>query len=214
MKTIPLSTCCLVLGLLGWGEVEHWRASRRRLGSVAAEQGAGEAVVVLGYRNRGDRINAVNRWRVRAGLRSLEGARACLVLSGGAVGGGRPEAELMADYARASGYRGPLCTETQSRSTWQNVGNVIPLIEDADRIKIVSHSLHAEKARAYLERQRPDLAARLVRGRDYRFGEWLLVKPALAVLGRRNLRRIGTQPTRASIAASGMGSQSGRLSCS
>lgn len=209
-----MSVCCLVLGLLGWGEVEHWRASRRGLGSVAAEWGASEAVVVLGYRNRGKRINPVNRWRVRAGLRSLAGDRACLVLSGGAVGGGRPEAELMADYARESRYRGPLRTETESRSTWQNVVNVIPLIEDADRIKIVSHSLHAEKARAYLRRQRPDLAARLVRGRDYRFGEWLLVKPALAVLGLRNLRRIAAQPTSAAIAASGMASQSGRLSCS
>lgn len=102
MKTIPLSVCCLVLGLLGWGEVEHWRASRRRLGSVVAESGTSEAVVVLGYRNRGERINAVNRWRVRAGLRSLDGDRACLVLSGG-----RSEAELMADYAREVGYSGP-----------------------------------------------------------------------------------------------------------
>ncbi|WP_234995731.1 YdcF family protein [Streptoalloteichus hindustanus] len=148
-------------------------------------------VVVLGYRNRGNRINAVNRWRVRAGLRSLDGAQARLVLSGGPVGGARPEAELMADYARRRrGYRGRLCVETESTTTWENIRNVIPLIEDADRIKIVSHSLHAEKARAYLWRQRPDLAARLVRARDYRPGEWLLAKPALALLGRRNLRRI------------------------
>jgi uncharacterized SAM-binding protein YcdF (DUF218 family) len=176
--------------VLGWGEVEHWRASRRRLGTVATT-GAREAVVVLGYRNRGRRANAVNRWRVRAGLRSVEGA-AVLVLSGGAVAGGRTEAELMAAYARdVCRYRGPIVVDGESRSTWQNVTNVIPLIEDADRIKIVSHSLHAEKAREYLWRQRPDLAARLVRGRDYRLGEWLLVKPALAVLGRRNLRRLG-----------------------
>ena len=181
-----------VLGaaVLGWGEVEHWRSSHRRLGEVTAT-GAREAVVVLGYRNRGRRANAVNRWRVRAGLRSVEGA-AVLVLSGGAVAGGRTEAELMAAYARdVCGYRGPIVVDGESRSTWQNVTNVIPLIEDADRIKIVSHSLHAEKAREYLWRQRPDLAARLVRGRDYRLGEWLLVKPALAVLGRRNLRRLG-----------------------
>lgn len=97
----------------------------------------------------------------------------------------------MADYAReVRGYRGRLLVEPESRSTWENVRNVIPLIEDADRIKIVSHSLHAEKARAYLWRERPDLAARLVRGKDYRLGEWLLVKPALALLGLRNLRRV------------------------
>jgi hypothetical protein len=178
------------LAVLGWGEVVHWRASHRRLGTTAAA-GAGEAVVVLGYRNRGRRANVVNRWRVRAGLRSVEGA-AVLVLSGGAVAGKRTEADLMAAYARAvCGYRGPLVVDGASRSTWQNVANVVPLIEDAGRIKIVSHSLHAEKAREYLWRQRPDLASRLVRGRDYRFGEWLLVKPALAVLGLRNLRRLG-----------------------
>ena len=149
-----------------------------------------KAVVVLGFRNRGVRANVVNRWRVRAGLRSIDGA-ALLVLSGGPVAGGRAEAELMAVYARdVCGYRGPLAVDDASRSTWQNVTNVIPLLEDADRIKIVSHPLHAEKARAYLWRQRPDLAARLVRGRDYRLGEWLLLKPALAVIGLRNLRRL------------------------
>ena len=182
----------VVVAVLGWGEVVHWRASRRRLGDAPGGSGeaVGEAVVVLGYRNRGARANAVNRWRVRAGLRSIEGS-AVLVLSGGPVAGGRSEAELMAAYARDEcGYRGPLVVDDESRSTWQNVTNVIPLIEGADRIKIVSHSLHAEKARAYLWRQRPDLAARLVRGRDYRPGEWLLVKPALAVTGLRNLRRL------------------------
>lgn len=185
-----MKAAVLLLALLGWGEVEHWRASRRRLGDPPPA--ADEVVVVLGYRNGGDRANAVNRWRVRAGLRSLAGPDSRLVLSGGPTSDGRPEADLMADYARETrGYRGPLTVETESRSTWQNIQNVMPLIEDAGRIKIVSHSLHAEKARAYLWRQRPDLAARLVRGRDYRLGEWILAKPALAVLGRRNLRRLG-----------------------
>jgi uncharacterized SAM-binding protein YcdF (DUF218 family) len=97
----------------------------------------------------------------------------------------------MADYAREGcGYRGDLVVEVESRITWENIRNVIPLIEDAARIKIVSHSLHAEKAGAYLWRQRPDLAARLTRARDYRLGEWILVKPALTVLGLWKLRRI------------------------
>lgn len=183
----------LVLAVLGWGEVVHWRASKRRLG-VAAPGGT-EAIVVLGYRNRGGRANVVNRWRVRAGLRSFDGGGARLVLCGGSVAGSTSEAELMAAYARNEcGYSGPLVVETESRSTWQNVTNVIPLIEDVARVKIVSHSLHAEKARLYLWRQRPDLAGRLVRARDYRVGEWLLVKPALAVLGLRNLRRVSPAP--------------------
>ena len=179
----------LVLGVLGWGEVEHWRASRRRLGGHALAGGR-EAVVVLGYRNRGGRANVVNRWRVRAGVRSLDGD-ALLVLSGGTGGGSLAEADVMAAYARdVLGYRGPLAVDADSRSTWENVANIIPLVEGAGRIKIVSHSLHAEKAREYLWRQRPDLAARLVRGRDYRPGEWVLIKPLLALLGLRNLRRL------------------------
>lgn len=190
VPVVKVVAWAVVLAVLGWGELAHWRASRRRLGARSPGDGTREAVVVLGYRNRGARANAVNRWRVRAGLRSVEGT-AVLVLSGGAVAGRRPEAALMAAYARDEcGYLGPIAVDDQSRSTWQNVANVIPLIEDADRIKIVSHSLHAEKAREYLWRQRPDLGAHLVRGQDYRLGEWLFVKPALAVVGLRNLRRL------------------------
>lgn len=172
---------------MGWGEWVHWRASRRRLGCVV---GGSEAVVVLGFRNRGGRINAVNRWRVRAGLRSRVGSSSRLVLCGGNSGGVVSEAEFMAGYAVACGYRGELVVESASRSTWENICNVVPLVADVDRIKIVSHSLHAEKGRAYLARCRPDLAARLVRAADYRFGEWILVKPWAAVSGLRNLRRI------------------------
>jgi hypothetical protein len=150
----------------------------------------------------------VNRWRVRAGLRSRQTAagqtaagqtaagktaagRARLILCGGPAAGAVSEAELMALYARrARGYRGELALDTTSLTTWENVRNAIPLIEDAARIKIVSHSLHAEKARAYLHHQRSDLAARLVRADDYRFGEWILAKPFLALVGKRQLRHI------------------------
>jgi hypothetical protein len=113
-----------------------------------------------------------------------------LVLSGGNSGGVVSEAEFMAGYAVRCGYRGELVVESESRSTWENIRNVVSLVEDVDRIKIVSHSLHAEKGRAYLARCRPDLAARLVPAADYRFGEWILVKPWVAVLGWGNLRRI------------------------
>ncbi|WP_440900973.1 YdcF family protein [Actinosynnema sp.] len=179
-----------LVGALVWGEVEHWRASRRRLGAGVDGGGSGTAVVVLGYRNAGERPNAVNRWRVRAGLRSLDGAGSVLVVCGGPVGGARPEADLLAGHARALGYRGPLLREPRSRTTWENVREVGPLLEGFARIKVVSNPFHAEKAREYLWRQHPHLAARLVRARDQRVGEWLLLKPLLAVRGRRSLRRV------------------------
>jgi len=161
--------------------------------------GGSEAVVVLGYRNRRPTANAVNRWRVRAGIRSVAAADARntrIILSGGATTGGRSEARLMADYAAsvlatsAHTFDGTVLLEEQSATTWQNITHVIPLLEGVDRIKIVSQPAHALKARAYLRRQRPDLAAKLVRADDYRPGEWLLAKPLLALYGLRILRRL------------------------
>ncbi|GAA4172697.1 YdcF family protein [Gryllotalpicola koreensis] len=168
-------------------EVLHWRASRSELGGGARGDGT-EAVVVLGYRNRGGRANRVNRWRVRAGIRSFDPAarERLLVLCGGSVGGSVPEAELMAAYARELGYVGLITRERASRTTWENVENAMVLIEGAATIKIVSNSLHAAKARGYLRQLRPDLASRLARADDYRFGEQWWLKPAAVIIDLRH----------------------------
>ena len=60
----------------------------------------------------------------------------------------------------------------------------------ATTISIVSNSHPAEKARDHLWQMRPDLARRLVRGGDYRFGEHPLVKPIAAVRGLFALRAL------------------------
>ncbi|MFT4029154.1 MAG: YdcF family protein [Protaetiibacter sp.] len=174
----------VVVAVLAWGEEMHRRSSHRLLGSPAPP-GPREVVVVLGYRDRGRRANLINRHRLRVGLRSRTDPRGLLVLSGGAVHGPVPEAELLARYARELGYRGELATETASRTTRENIRNVIPLIEDADRIVIASNALHAEKAREYLWALRPDLASRLARADDHRVGELTLLKPVMAVLALR-----------------------------
>ncbi|EDY59517.1 MULTISPECIES: YdcF family protein [Streptomyces] len=174
---------------LAWGEWVNRRWSRALVGN---SQGASTAVVVLGYRNSGATVNLVNRWRVRAGIRSAtaDGAHGtCVIFSGGTTGGGATEARLMADYAKSVlAFDGPVLLEDRSTTTWENIANVIPLLENADRVKIVSQPAHALKARAYLRRQRPDLAARLVRADDYRPGEWIVVKPLLALYGLWTLR--------------------------
>lgn len=304
--------------LLAWGELVHWRASRRCLGrgeaakgqafrqarrrshvqaggrasdarqrdngeaggkreagvgeGAGVEAGVGKAVVVLGFANRGVRANFVNRYRVRAGLRSLgtrgrrgsklrplesDGLRAAasrrastvrrespirqssgdvsvsqsravfagasvarivrpsavsdiarasaaaevLVLCGGAVSGPVPEAEAMENYARARGYTGPIRLDRESRSTLQNIENAIPLIEDAASVAIVSNSVHALKGRILLRELRPDIADRLVRGADYRFGEQILVKPIAAVAGLADLRALRRRMPKPSSAA-------------
>jgi uncharacterized SAM-binding protein YcdF (DUF218 family) len=180
-----------LLTVVGWGEFVHWRASRAGVQGRSAARS--EAVVVLGYKNvRGDRANALNRWRVRAALRSIDPALAdsTLVCSGGSGAAPVSEAALLARYAVAErGFAGKVLLEEQSRSTWQNVENVIPLIEHAEQIKFVSNPLHAQKARLYLQQLRPDLAARLVRAADYRLGEAFPIKPFFALYGLRDLAR-------------------------
>lgn len=177
------------IGLMLWGEWANWRASRRGVGPTRA---GSEAVVVLGYRNTGERANAMNRWRVRAGLRSIDpgATETRLVLCGGACAGPVPEAALMAEYAtEARGYRGELALEDSSRSTWENIAFAIPYLKDVDRIKIVSLPTHAATGRDYLAEQSPELAVRLVPGREYRFGEWMPLKPVVALYGVvKNLR--------------------------
>ncbi|GAB3404415.1 YdcF family protein [Flindersiella endophytica] len=180
-----LGLVALAVLVIGWAEIVHWRSTRRL---TRPDPGSGsEAIVVLGYRNPDrDHINALNRWRVRAGLRSIDGAGTSrLVLSGGPY-----EASLMARYATEQcGYAGEVVVEDVSRTTWENVEQVIPFLEDVERIKFVSNPLHAEKARLYLQLQRPDLAERMVRAADHCIGEWAPLKPLFAVYGLRDLAK-------------------------
>lgn len=185
---------------LAWCEWLNWRWSRTLVGNSG---GTAEAVVVLGYRNPRAAANAVNRWRVRAGIRSIAAGGAHdtrVIFSGGAAGGGVTEAQVMADYATSVlGFDGTVLLEDRSTTTWENITNVIPLLEDADRIKIVSQPAHALKARAYLRRQRPDLAERLVRADDYRPGEWLIAKPLLALYGLWAVRGLDADERKVSL---------------
>jgi uncharacterized SAM-binding protein YcdF (DUF218 family) len=179
-------------GVVAWAEVVHWQSSWRRLGGQVGARRTAEAVVVLGYRDRGTRANYINRYRVRAGLRSQDrhATQTVLVLCGGRVGGHVAESEMMSQYARESGYKGAIRLDSESTTTWENIRNAIPLLEGMDTIKIVSNSLHAEKARAHLWALRPDLAERLQHGEEHRFGEIAWVKPLAALIGLSNLARL------------------------
>jgi uncharacterized SAM-binding protein YcdF (DUF218 family) len=208
---LVLPTLLVPAGLIGTllavGEFVQWRASRSELGEDPRRTSADadEVILVLGYRNAKDRANFVNRYRVRAGIRSIdsEARSSVLIFCGGAVGSDVPEAQILARYARDDlGFRGQILLEEESRSTRENVENAIPMIEDAlgpvidmgaGTIKIVSNSIHAEKAREYLREIRPDLAAHLGRGEDYRFGEITVIKALIALGARRMIRNFRRQ---------------------
>jgi hypothetical protein len=183
------------LAVLLWGEVAHWWASRAGLGGGGPTVPESEALIVLGFANRReDRANALNRWRVQAALRSLDESvpDSRLIFCGATrPGGSVSEAELMARYAlgECGASSEQIRLEEQSRTTWENIQNAIPFMEDADSIKVISNPLHALRGRLYLECQRPDLARRLRRGADYRFGEKCWIKPFFAVYGLLDLAR-------------------------
>ncbi len=178
----------VALAVVTAAELVHRSASQWYLGlDPAHEENAREVVVVLGHADTGMTAGHVNRRRAAYALRSQAGAHSLLVASGGSVAGPVAEAELLARHARTLGYAGGLVTETRSRSTWENIRNVVPVLEEAQRIVIVSDAVHAAKARRFLHMQRPDLAARLARAKDYRPGEDLLLKVATALLGTADL---------------------------
>jgi uncharacterized SAM-binding protein YcdF (DUF218 family) len=175
---------------LAWGEWTTWRASRRGIPAGRMDASVvvpGEVVVVLGFASSADgRANAIQRWRVRIAVRSTDRRTATFVFTGAAVHGPRSEAWIMAQYAITSlGVpAGNVVLEERARTTWENVSYCIPLLVDAPAIKIASNTFHARRAREYLAKQSPALAARLRRAADYRLGELTPVKPLLVVSDR------------------------------
>lgn len=183
-----------VAGVLIWGEWVHCSTARRTRRLPQPRAGSRVAVVVPGFGNRSSRPNVVNRWRARIAVRTAEragqaGSTTTIVCSGGAVRGSIPEALLLRQYIVGRlHWQGEVLVEPRSSSTWENVHNVLPLVEPFDWIAFASNGLHAVKARIYLARQRPELVGRLIAADDYRLGEMTWMKPVFAAVGLVKLR--------------------------
>ena len=168
-------------------ELSHYLAMRGVVASLRPGCGGpgrtSEAVIVLGYPPRRDgRAHAVQRWRCRIAVRSLDrGRSSVLIMTGAATRGGRSEAAVMADYARdVLGVPAEqIVLEEQARSTWDNVTYCLPLAEQYGVIKIASDPFHLRRAHRYVAASRPDLVSRLEPVRCYRPGEYLLLKAGL-----------------------------------
>lgn len=179
----------IVVAALFWGEWASWRASRQEYPRPGPPVGGGEVIVVLGYPSA-DRPNIVQRYRVRVAVRSRDHAadRSVLVFTGARTrpGAHRSEASVMAEYAVGSLGVDPsdVILEERATTTWENVQYSLPLIMPFSAVKIASNTFHARKARRYLWRQAPAVAARLRPARDHEFGELLPFKPLLALYRR------------------------------
>lgn len=179
MRCAAAGAAALVAALVGWGEVVNRLAARRHLGTAGVP--GRTIVVVLGFRNAGKRINGVNRWRVRAGIATARRLDAEAIVFSGGSPAGSCEADLMADYARACGYRGGVVRERESRTTQENIAFSLPHLEGATRVAVVSNPPHAERARGDLWAQAPSIAARLVPAVDSRPGAWIVLLPLAAL---------------------------------
>jgi uncharacterized SAM-binding protein YcdF (DUF218 family) len=187
--TAAAASLVFVTSIVVAAEWLHWRASTPRHGSTMSEPGK-EAILVLGCRNRGSRANYLNRYRVRVALRSISthATKTVLIFCGGGLGSDVPEADLLLQYARNLGYGGTYLLDRESKTTWENIRNTVHLLHGFDTVKIASNSLHAERARSYLWSQSPQLARRLMRARDYRFGEIPVIKVVAAFRRVRDSR--------------------------
>ncbi|ABS05061.1 protein of unknown function DUF218 [Kineococcus radiotolerans SRS30216 = ATCC BAA-149] len=159
-------------------------------------RGGGEpdVVLVLGHPSRRDgTLHPVQRWRTEIAVRSSSSA--LLVFSGYAPARGRSEAAVMAEHARRvlGVAPGRLRREEAATSTWDNIAFTLDDLAAGSRIAIASSPVHALRARRYLRRLRPDLAARLVPADDYRPGErWGWKAATVLYDGARSLRlRVG-----------------------
>jgi uncharacterized SAM-binding protein YcdF (DUF218 family) len=122
-------------------------------------------VLVLGYPANADGTSsAVARFRVESGVQIYRKNQCSkLVLSGGAIQNEHVEAESMATLAKRLGVpTEDIVLERSARSTWENVGCTAPLVASADRVLVVSDSLHAKRAARYACRQDSRLCERFL----------------------------------------------------
>ena len=156
MKRVVLVSLLVVGLIFVASEAAFWLAARL---APLPSYGHSCAVLVLGYPTNTDGTpSAVAKFRVESGVQVYREQRCSkLVFSGGAVQNGHIEAESMSTLAESLGIADTdIILERRARSTWENVGCTAPLVGWADRVLVVSDSLHAKRAARYACRQDPE----------------------------------------------------------
>jgi uncharacterized SAM-binding protein YcdF (DUF218 family) len=166
-QLLRLALVILIL-MIVCSESFDWFAS-----TIAANPPRGKTciVLVLGYPSKSDGTpDPVQELRVAAGVQAYR-HNSCsqIVFSGAAVKNQIVEAETMAKLASRSGMQSNrILMETQARNTWENIKRSMPFLEKYDSILIASDSLHAQRGRRYLCKQRPDLCDQAFVTAEYR----------------------------------------------
>lgn len=150
-------------------EVAHGFASQQAYGNPRQDEYSTEAIVVLGCPTHADgSLHPLQRWRVDIAARTMNPRVKVVVFTGTTAKTGISEASAMAAHARTRGIPGDLIVlEEEALSTWQNLEFSIPLVEHHDVLRLVSDPMHAWRARQFLARLRPELAAKLGPAVDY-----------------------------------------------
>ena len=164
-----------VLALLP--DLAHRWASAQSYGDRATEGGT-EAILVLGCPSRDDgSLHPLQRWRCGIAARTMNPRVGRVVFTGRTGDREVTEAAVMAGYAQTLGIPDHVIVlEEEARSTWENLQYSAPLVEEFDVVRIVSDPMHGWRARQFLARQRPDLAAKLAPARDHRWLERPVLK--------------------------------------
>ena len=171
---IWLRLCILLMTLtLGCSELADWVAC-----NVAKNPSLSKScgVLVLGYPSHSDgTASTVQEMRVLTGVRAFRNSK-CerLVFSGAAVKNQIVEARAMAQLASGLDVQpSAIVLETHAQNTWENIKFSIPLLDRYNQILIASDSLHAQRGRRYLCKQRPNLCDRTFVAVTYRpFDRW------------------------------------------
>ena len=120
-------------------------------------------VLVFGWPTKEDgTLHPMQRFRVEAGVATYK-QQQCrqIIFSGGAAQNKHIEGQTMAEYARTLGVqKSAIAVEPNAHTTWENLGCSAAYLETAERVFLVSDSLHAHRAKRYACRQNPSLCAK------------------------------------------------------
>lgn len=126
--------------------------------AATLEEGPAHALIVLGYRTEGVSIPPLleERLNTAAALYRRHEYR-CVILSGGAVGSERSEADMMREYVTKRGIPAEkLVLETRSRNTVHNIENCLEIVRGRglDTCLFVSNSFHIRRMKYIAKRLR------------------------------------------------------------